>query len=473
MFGGIGRVGFGGGAAFNPRRLVQRYDGAWYRADLGVTGSPVTDWADFGGVSDGTNRTASWVTSKPTFNATSAAFGNRPSLSFGANDRLVTPNWSSAIAPPFTVWVVAKIPSAAIMYAFDANAVGQRHSIYYANDGTFRMFGTGSTLGYADGANGMVFAAAFAFNGASSRVWNLSDVGMTDGDPGNPGSPLGITIGNYAGGGAGGMELAELAVFKAALSDAEVRQLMAYAQAWFGIRTILSSARDLSSVHVYHRADVVTLAGRGVGTWADQSGAGDANRDLVQATDASRPLYRASDAELGGAPSVFCENAGAGTSWMQSGTWSAASTVPFTTFTVGKASVGYGAANPYMWDAKTTNQVGLHGISPVRYYAGGADSLSGDDMRFPFGHVITQNGASSISWWRSSNSDIGVPYASGFNPGTNTMTGLTLGCYLGALGNTLYNWHGPIGEWALWNRALAKYEARQLLSYARARYPLV
>lgn len=76
----------GGTPAWTPKRLANL--AAWFRADLGVTGSSVSAWADQSG--NGRHVTQGTGSAQPTFVSSVAGLGGRPALSFDGGDRLVS-----------------------------------------------------------------------------------------------------------------------------------------------------------------------------------------------------------------------------------------------------------------------------------------------------------------------------------------------------------------------------------------------
>jgi hypothetical protein len=72
--------------------------------------------------------------------------------------------------------------------------------------------------------------------------------------------------------------------------------------------------------------------GTGVQAWADQSGVGDSNRNVTQATGSAQPTYTASEPDFAGRPSVTF----GGSHYLVSGTWSASLAQPATWYIVAK-----------------------------------------------------------------------------------------------------------------------------------------
>jgi hypothetical protein len=90
-----------------------------------------------------------------------------------------------------------------------------------------------------------------------------------------------------------------------------------------------------SYLHAEYRADAGrTMNGATVQVLADQSGKGDANRNLSQLTAAAQPTYVASEATYNNREALTFD----GGDWMQSGTWTSPPVQPRRVYFVGHAS---------------------------------------------------------------------------------------------------------------------------------------
>lgn len=90
------------------------------------------------------------------------------------------------------------------------------------------------------------------------------------------------------------------------------------------------------ALQLWLRSDLgITLNGSNVSAWADQSGCGDANRNVAQGTPANQPVYTASDANYGGQPSL---SSAAAVRWLFSGVWNTNFPQPTTIFSAGTPS---------------------------------------------------------------------------------------------------------------------------------------
>jgi hypothetical protein len=93
------------------------------------------------------------------------------------------------------------------------------------------------------------------------------------------------------------------------------------------------SLPQLPNFAAWYRADLgVTLNGSTVSAWADQSGSGDSNRNLAQATAGNQPTYVAADSTFNGQPTLSF----GGAHWLVSGTWASPPSAPTTVYLVGK-----------------------------------------------------------------------------------------------------------------------------------------
>lgn len=233
---GNGRLGGRGGAkAFTPLSLSGLV--AWYRADLGVTGSPVSAWADQSGTGDANkNLVQATGTKQPTLNASDAAYNNQATLSFASasTQQLVSGIWSAALTSPKTILFIGNFSGAAVLqYALDGLAVNTA-AISNNAAAVNIVINSGAGLSSVVANNGVpqaivgVYQVAGAIYDnaktaiASGSAGTSSSTGLTVGSAGNLGAPLNGKI-------------AEIAAWSRALSAAEVAQLLAYAGSRYSI----------------------------------------------------------------------------------------------------------------------------------------------------------------------------------------------------------------------------------------------
>lgn len=208
---------------------------AWWRSDLLVTQSGnVSAWGDSSGVGDA-NRNAAQGTgaNQPIYNATDANFSNNPSLTFEANDKLITGTWSAAIAQACTVFLCARQDAAvAGRYAFDSLADPPQFALF--GDGAYashQYAGTDNSVANSAGTHVWILE----YNGASSKQFIDSTTATVTGDASTNGA-TGISIGNYASGTAnGGWTIAELGVYSSILSAGNRALLTNYLGTRYGV----------------------------------------------------------------------------------------------------------------------------------------------------------------------------------------------------------------------------------------------
>src|SRR5579859_6552846 len=201
---------------------------------------------------------------------------------------------------------------------------------------------------------------------------------------------------------------------------------------------------SLSGCVLWLRADLgVTSSSGAVSQWNDQSGTGDANKNVTQATGANKPTLNTSNGSYSSKPTIDFN----GTStYLQSGTWASALSQPFTDFVVGHTANGASGrlaldtlpgASQASVRSETSNAPGVYAGSTT------ADSTGSWTSAGVFGAVF--NGASTALYFNSHTST-----GSG-SPGTTGRTGTTVGKYSGGAG---FEWSGSIAEIITYNRAL-------------------
>jgi hypothetical protein len=94
-------------------------------------------------------------------------------------------------------------------------------------------------------------------------------------------------------------------------------------------------------VALFHAGAGVTLNGSRVSAWADQSGTGDSNKNLAQATAGKQPLFNAASANLNNQPSFTFSKARF--DLLSSGTWSTPLPNNSSMFLVGRVTSRHGS----------------------------------------------------------------------------------------------------------------------------------
>ena len=218
---------------------------------------------------------------------------------------------------------------------------------------------------------------------------------------------------------------------------------------------------DISNAVAWYRADLgITLNGSNVSAWNDQSGVGDANRNLLQASAGSQPTYVASSANFGGRPTLLANSLD---DFLQSGTWSASISQPYT-----KAVVAI--ANNAVASAVTTDG-GSEGSAYIYEAAGGSSNTwtgfagtalgSGVSSTSKSAVLVIFNGNSS-SIYVNSNTPTNGPIGAA-NHGTQLTVMNSRDTHSFAVGVEL-------AELVMYSRALTAPEIAALLNYFGTRY---
>lgn len=174
----------------------------WLHADFGVTVSDAVDsWADHSGSADANKTCTQAGATRPTFVSSVAGLNNKSALLFTGSQKLVSGVWASALAQPFTVFLVGKGNAAGSGddYMFDGKDAVNQTAIEYNQASAILNKVDGSTISVSVAA-GTALVACGEFNGNSGKLFvNSRTAGATNG---GTNGLTGTTIGNYAGGGA-------------------------------------------------------------------------------------------------------------------------------------------------------------------------------------------------------------------------------------------------------------------------------
>lgn len=198
-------------------------------------------------------------------------------------------------------------------------------------------------------------------------------------------------------------------------------------------------ATDIANCRAWYRASLgITDDGSGrASAWADQSGAGDANRNFGQATGGARPVITASSANFNGRQVLTFD----GARDMATGTFSATYAQAVTIYMCFRQTA---ASNYFLFDdSDGTSRIALldNAGSPASPYVhAGADLLgTGGDMPINTTHVlcIVANGASSAVYVSRYN----TAAVSG-NAGSNSLQSFKLGARF----NDVNYMHGAVAE---------------------------
>jgi hypothetical protein len=230
--GGIGGVGGMGGGPFVPTDIPGCV--LWLRADLGITlnGTDVSAWADQSGA--GNDFAQPLATDQPSYQPTTPALNNQPSIDFVGGTKVLTRTGGIAATLDASTYF--------FVYNSDSDSTANQHlirgepgttgGILYAGNpsGMLGYFdGTGHRDGPADVAGNQLVALVLAVgvggqfrrNGvdvgptlAYDDTFSLSTTAWLGNDNGNNGDLL--------------ADLAEVVIYSAALSSAEIAQVESY-----------------------------------------------------------------------------------------------------------------------------------------------------------------------------------------------------------------------------------------------------
>lgn len=213
--------------------------------------------------------------------------------------------------------------------------------------------------------------------------------------------------------------------------------------------------KSIAGAVLWLRADLgVTLVSGKVSAWADQSGAGDANKNATQSNATLRPVVNATG--IGGKPVIEF----AGAQELATGAWSANLPQPATWMYVVRATAtgiavvvdGISGAHRHLFTQSSSSFADINA---------GNDITSAREFHTTDRVVIgVFNGASSKLYVSQATPTTG-------DTGTDDATGAVIGAFTDG---TSFPLTGYIAEIAAWSRALNATEVGQLNAYASARY---
>jgi hypothetical protein len=210
----------------------------WLRADMGVTNSSgVTNWNDQSGTGDSNKNATSSGTAKPTLNSSNSSYNHQTTIDFnGTTNYMQTGTWTSALAQPFTSFMVGNSTSSTNAIGYDNLAAHQ--TSMQCNNGLFEIY-AGSGLNSASGSWATAGIAVAVFNNTTSQLRFNQKTGQTAGTAGTN-NITGATIGGY--GAAPGNttnswtgSIAEIITYNRVLTQAEINNVMNYLQNRYAI----------------------------------------------------------------------------------------------------------------------------------------------------------------------------------------------------------------------------------------------
>lgn len=222
-------VALGEGYAYPVPPLDPRSLGAtaWYRADLEWAAALWEDQID-----DDPNKDLVQAAggAQPTRTASDPAFGNQSTINFAGAQNMASIAWASALVQPSTMFVVGRDDGVAnTQFYADGISGGAREELFKsAAAGGYKIAAvTVLASGVAISTTPKIFVAEF--NGANGRVYISSPTARAVGAVGAEGI-TGLTVGSdEAGANFLTGKIAEVAIFRRALSASDVRSLMLYA----------------------------------------------------------------------------------------------------------------------------------------------------------------------------------------------------------------------------------------------------
>lgn len=222
--------------------------------------------------------------------------------------------------------------------------------------------------------------------------------------------------------------------------------------------------RSLSGLAAWYRADLgVTLNGSTVSAWADQSGTGDANKNVSQGVAANQPTFVASDALFGGQPCVSFPQTATEVR-LNGGTWATPLAQPYTVICV--ASFTTFSGNPYLFDNESAGAAQsasfINGANDLRAYFGSNTFNATVNLSTAYMVTCIANSGSSLSQITISRAN-----ATQNNAGSSSKTGMTIGS--SKPGSSLHN-GTKIAEIAIYNKELSLAERATFANYVQSRY---
>jgi hypothetical protein len=206
------------------------------------------------------------------------------------------------------------------------------------------------------------------------------------------------------------------------------------------------------SLLAWYKADAgVTQSGGLVTAWADQSGAGDANRNQA-ASGAPRPSFSASDAAYGGKPIV----SGTGTHRMLCpGAWSTAPNPPITVVVVGETA----ASTAFLGDSTTDNMMYATGTPNEAVYGPVAAANAGSSNPTTPGVIMYKDTGSAATIYRNNLGSASGTFA------TSVWSSMTRIDLLSGYGSGFTFLTGKIAEVIVWGGVISATDKTNLVNY--------
>jgi hypothetical protein len=225
---------------------------------------------------------------------------------------------------------------------------------------------------------------------------------------------------------------------------------------------------NVPGLELWLRSDKgVTLSGSMVTGWADQSGTGDTNKNMVGGGGSANPTYNTSDSSYNNYPSI--NFADASSQFMNSGTWTTSIAQPYTIFVVGNDDGTSGAgAEVFVGGATVTNPWFYNNAGLYSLLAGGTDFTSISATGIPEVFRGEYNGSSStLSVSKTTPNTSGTVGAGSIGAGTS---GVWLGTDEQYESSHFLN--GKIVEVIVYNSILSSSNVALVQNYLSARYAI-
>lgn len=294
---------------------------------------------------------------RPAYVASNAAFAGHGTITPSTVASMLT----ATLPMPnvCTIYCATQVSAAAQLTLLDS--IGSRKIV-----GTYPtvpyIYNGGANLSAAAGVTAATPAVYCVSFDVTSSLWiNNTTTGIVSGNAGVPtAATTGLVVGNDRGTGyAWGKPIAFVAVYAGAHDATTRRRIMRYLGEKYGIpidrpiaeydaspsgvRTLVTSLwtpLSESPIAMYDGDVGITPNGPNVAAWADQSGTGDANKNLLQGTPGDQPGYNATDADFNGHGSITF---GIGGTPLATGVFGSPIPNPATWYIVGR----YGATTNY------------------------------------------------------------------------------------------------------------------------------
>lgn len=214
----------------------------------------------------------------------------------------------------------------------------------------------------------------------------------------------------------------------------------------------------LTGLALWLRADLGITIGTGVSAWADQSGSGDANKNVAQATGAAQPTYTATDATFNGKSTLTLD--GTDDQLLAAGSWAVAPPTTGTLFIVWK-SVGTGFSFPIVDRGSNVYEFyqNTGANTDLRWFLSADLTSVSTSLNVKSICAIDMNGASSKIFQNAKT----TPLVTG-NPGTVATFGLNIG--RAGLGNC------TIAEIIIYSTRLSAANFGAVMDYLGSRYAI-